>query len=415
MMFLEYAVRGMWYPYLANYLTASKSLHGMGFTSGQVGWVLGFANAVGAFTAPIIAGQVADRYLNAEKALAALHCVAAVLLFINASSMTFAPFFAIMLCFSIAYVPTQSLANSLALSHLADRQHSYPRVRMWGTIGWIVTSAIFTYVVLTSGDRATNIARIPYAMRAAAILAVCYAGYAFFALPATAPADTARGLLLPIKTLKLLRQPSVVVLMLVAMPIAAIHTAYYLNIGPFLCDIVGVPLKLVGPTLAIAQVSEVAFLFALGPLLRRFGYTAILATGAIAQALRFAVFALNLPAPVVILSLTLHGIAFACFFATAILYIEQMFPSEVRHTAQTVFGIVLFGLGPALAGPYSELFDRFTKQTAAGVIPDFRVIWWTQAAIAAVSAVAILAFFRQRDGAVEPVAGAGAAEAAIEP
>ena len=115
-------------------------------------------------------------------------------------------------------------------------------------------------------------------------------------------------------------------------------------------------------------------------------------------------FALDLPAPVVILSLTLHGIAFACFFTTAILYIEQMFPSEVRHTAQTVFGIVLFGLGPALAGPYSELFDRFTKQTAAGVIPDFRVIWWTQAAIAAVSAVAILAFFRQRDGAVEPVA-----------
>lgn len=415
MMFLEYAVRGMWYPYLANYLGAPKSLHGLGFTSGQIGWVLGFANAVGAFTAPIIAGQVADRYLNAEKALAILHCVAAVLLFINASSMTFAPFFCIMLCFSIAYVPTQSLANSLALSHLTDRQRSYPRVRMWGTIGWIVTSAIFTYAVLRSGDRATNIARIPYAMRAAAILAVCYAGYAFFVLPATAPADTARGPLLPIKTLKLLREPSVLVLMLIAMPIAAIHTAYYLNIGPFLSAVVGVPLKLVGPTLAVAQLSEIVFLFTLGPLLRRFGYTVLLATGAVAQALRFIVFALNLPAPVVILSLSLHGVAFACFFATAILYIEQVFPSEVRHSAQTVFGIVLFGLGPALAGPYSELFDRFTKQTAAGVIPDFQVIWWTQAAVAAVSAFAIMVFFRQRGGSVEPGADAGDAKLVIEP
>src|SRR5271168_2114759 len=114
LMFLEYAVRGMWYPFLANYLRAPRSLHGLGFSSGQTGWVLGFANALGAFTAPFIAGQVADRFFNAEKALAMLHCVAAVLLFANASSTAFLPFFLVMVCFSIAYVPTQSLANSLA-------------------------------------------------------------------------------------------------------------------------------------------------------------------------------------------------------------------------------------------------------------------------------------------------------------
>jgi nucleoside transporter len=415
MMFLEYAVRGMWYPYLANYLGAPRSVHGLGFTSGQIGWVLGFANALGAFTAPIIAGQVADRYLNAERALAILHCVAAVLLFLNASSMTFVPFFCIMLCFSIAYVPTQSLANSLALSHLTDREHRYPRVRMWGTIGWIVTSALFTYVVLRSGNQATDIARIPYAMRAAAVLAIGYAGYAFFVLPPTPPADSFGGQALSLRSLKLLSQPSVLVLMLIALPIAAIHTAYYLNIGPFLSSVVGVPLKLVGPTLAIAQLSEVFFLFTLGPLLRRFGYTAILTAGAVAQAIRFIVFALDLPAPFVIVSLSLHGVAFACFFTTAILYVEQVFPPRVRHSAQTVFGIVLFGLGPALAGPYSELFDRFTRQTAAGAVPDFRAIWWIQAAIAAVSAIAILVFFRQRAASVENVAHAGPVEPVTEP
>jgi nucleoside transporter len=412
MMFLEYAVRGMWYPYLANYLSAARSVHGLGFTSGQTGWVLGFASALGAFTAPIIAGQVADRYLNAEKALAGLHCIAAVLLFLNASSMSFAPFFCIMLCFSIAYVPTQSLTNSLALSHLTDREHSYPRVRMWGTIGWIVTSAAFTYVVLRGNDHATNIARIPYAMRAAAILALGYACYAFFVLPATPPGDVSRGPFPSIKALRLLREPSVLVLMLIGMPIAAIHTAYYLNIGPFLSEVVGVPLKLVGPTLAISQLSEVLFLFALGPLLRRFGYRAILIVGAGAQAFRFAVFALNLPAPLVVVSLLSHGIAYACFFTTAILYIEQMFPSEVRHSAQTIFGIALFGLGPALAGPYSQIFDRFTMQTARGIVPDFHAIWWTQSGIAAVSAIALLIFFHPRAASVGRMVGS--AEPATE-
>jgi hypothetical protein len=34
MMLLEYAVRAMWYPYLANYLTSPRLDHGLGFTSG---------------------------------------------------------------------------------------------------------------------------------------------------------------------------------------------------------------------------------------------------------------------------------------------------------------------------------------------------------------------------------------------
>ena len=85
-MYLEFAVLGTWYPYLANYLTAARGGGGLGFSSGQAGWVLGFARAVGAVAAPFIGGRLADRHLNAERALAGLHCVAAVLLFANASS-----------------------------------------------------------------------------------------------------------------------------------------------------------------------------------------------------------------------------------------------------------------------------------------------------------------------------------------
>jgi nucleoside transporter len=393
MMFLEYSVRGMWYPFLANYLQAPRTLHGLEFTPGETGWVLGFANALGAFTAPIIAGQVADRFFNAEKALATLHFIAAALLFANASSTRFLPFFLLMLCFSIAYVPTQSLTNSLALSHLIDPQHSYPRVRMWGTVGWIVTSALYTYAVLRAGDEASNIARIPLAMRAAAIAAIGYACYAFFALPATPPKDLSRDSLVSMRSLRSLLQPSVLILMMIAVPMATIGTAYYFNIGPYLNAVVGVPLRYVGPTLAIAQIGEVLFLFALGPLLKRMGYKSVLIIGATAQAVRFAVFALNLPGPIVILALPLHGAAFACFSATAILYVEQAFPSQVRHTAQTFYGIAIFGLGPALAGPYSQLFDRFAVGGPGGVT-KFAGIWWMQAGIAVASAISIFVFFR---------------------
>jgi nucleoside transporter len=396
MMFLEYAVRGMWYPFLANYLSSDRHDHGLGFTAGQTGWVLGFAGALGALTAPIIGGRIADRYLNAEKALAILHCVAGVLLFLNASSMTFTMFFLIMICFSIAYAPTQSLTNSLALSHLIDREHSYPRTRMWGTIGWIVTSSLFTYVVLRSPVKATNIGRIPMAMRMAGGLAIGYAAYAFFLLPKTPPSDSSEGPLLPVRALALLRHPSVVVLTLVAIPVSAIHTAYYLNIGPFLSSVVGIPLKMVGPTLAIAQLSEVGCLFILSAMLKRFGYTTILTFGIIAQAIRFVIFAID-PTPVVIfIALTLHGVAFACFFTTATLYIERMSSPDIRHSTQTVFGIVLFGIGPALAGPYSQMFDHMIIRNAGIAMPNFKAIWCTQAVIAAGCALIVVLFFRER-------------------
>ncbi len=67
MMFLQYAVWGVWLLVLPNYLLASPEQGGLGFSGGQIGWILGLAGAIGAVAAPFIAGQVADRYLNAER------------------------------------------------------------------------------------------------------------------------------------------------------------------------------------------------------------------------------------------------------------------------------------------------------------------------------------------------------------
>ena len=397
MMYLEFAVRGMWYPFLANYLTASRPGGGLGFTVGQTGWILGFVGAVGAVAAPLIGGRLADRHLNAERALAILHCAAAALLFLNASSRSFALFLAVMICFSIVYTPTQSLTTSLAVSHLIDRERTFPRVRLWGTIGWISTSALFTFVVLRSPDQATNIARIPMAMRLAGVMAVGYAAYAYFLLPQTPPQDRASGDVSLGRGFKVLNDPSILALTMIAIPVAAIHTAYYLNIGPFLVDAVGIPLRWVGPVLALAQLSEVCCLFMLGPVLKRIGYVRVLMLGVFAQAIRFVIFALDPPAVIVCMALLLHGVAFACFFTTAVLYVDRVSTPAIRHSAQAVFGIAIFGLGPALAGPYSQVFDRMIHHTAGGSVTNFAAIWWVQACVAIACAVAVKICFRPHE------------------
>src|SRR5438552_16169959 len=80
MMFLEYAIRGVWMPYLASYLTSEPSRGGLGFSGVQAGWIVTFGSSVGAISAPMIMGQLADRWLNAERALAIFLFVTAALL-----------------------------------------------------------------------------------------------------------------------------------------------------------------------------------------------------------------------------------------------------------------------------------------------------------------------------------------------
>ena len=71
-MFLQYAVWGVWLPVLATYLQSPVAGGGLGFTSGQVGLIIGAAGSIGAVSAPFIAGQFADRYFSTEKFLAVL-------------------------------------------------------------------------------------------------------------------------------------------------------------------------------------------------------------------------------------------------------------------------------------------------------------------------------------------------------
>ena len=89
MMFLQYAVWGIWLPVLAVYLQSPIADGGLGFTSGQVGWIIGLAGSIGAASAPFIAGQFTDRYFSTEKFLAVLLVLGGIVKIITAYQDTF--------------------------------------------------------------------------------------------------------------------------------------------------------------------------------------------------------------------------------------------------------------------------------------------------------------------------------------
>ncbi len=393
MMFLQYAVQGVWMPYLSNYLQATPAQGGVGFTGGQVGWILASAGAIGAFLAPFIAGQLADRYLNGERALGLLMLVAGCAFFVTAYQTTFAPFLALAIVFSIAYQPTLSVTNSVAFANLQDPERSFPPLRMLGTIGFIVATNVFSIAWLSTGDKVLDTARVVDSLKVAGVMSVVYAAYCVLMLPKTPPKKNVENPLAFVEAFSLFRHPGFAVIMLLTLPIAIIHSAYFIRMAPFLKDAIHLEQKYVGPAMSLGQVSEILCLLVLGYLLKRLGYKLVLAIGTAAYVLRFVIFAMGGPTWLVIAAIGLHGVCFSCFLAAAYVYIERLAPADARHSAQTVFGMVAIGLGPLLAGFYNEFWDRFKHIVEGSPVQEYSQFWWTQAAIAAATMVLLAVLF----------------------
>jgi MFS family permease len=142
MMFLQYAIWGAWLPILWPYLSTHR-----GFDNDQIGWMFA-VGAAGALLAPFVAGQIADRYFNTEKFLAISHLIGALLVWQLATIESFTSFLVFSLVYSIVYSPTLPLTNSLAFHHLPDRDRDFGRVRVWGTVGWIVVGIGIGHLLL---------------------------------------------------------------------------------------------------------------------------------------------------------------------------------------------------------------------------------------------------------------------------
>jgi len=411
MMFLQYAVWGAWLPLAGRYLSAPLAEGGLGFTGTQIGLILGLAGSIGAIASPFIAGQLADRYFRTERFLAALLFAGGLLKWYTATQTGYQAWLWLSILYSVVYMPTLALSNSMAFAHLSDRDRQFPKVRVWGTIGWIAVSWIFPMLFLQSDlqfqwmppflagpEKAGVTARLADSLRFSALISWAYAAFCLW-LPATPPKRDAVEKLAFAKAFRLLREPSFAVLMAASLPISIIHQIYFIQTPPFLSQL-GLLDSQIGPAMTIGQFSEILVMGMLGWALTRFGFRTVIALGAFAYFARYLIWSFPaLPVEVQVASQALHGVCYACFFAAAYIYADRIAPADIRNSVQTVFGIVILGGGPVLGGILSGWLASRYGTPDGGV--DFAALWRVVAFIGLGTGIFFLAAFRERVATAE--------------
>lgn len=422
MMFLQYAVWGAWLPLASRYLAG-----GLEFSEYQISLLLGLAGSIGAITAPFIAGQIADRYFSTERCLAGLLVIGGVIKWFTAYQTSYTAWLWLSILYSVVYMPTLSLSNSMAFAHLADPKRQFGHVRLWGTIGWIAASWAFPMIWLQTDLRLTAMPpflvgdevpdatlRLVDALKFSGAMSF---GYAVFCLvlPHTPPKKDGVEPLAFAAAFRLLKRRSVAVLIGASLVVSAIHQIYFIQTGKFLPTL-GLRDADIGPAMTIGQFSEILIIGGLGVMLKRLGFRAVITIGALAYFARYGIWSMtSLPPAVLVGSQVLHGLCYACFFAAGFVYVDRIAPEDARNSAQTVFGILILGGGPVLGGWLSGyLGERFTGPGGL----DFAPLWGTLSALGLAVALFFVLLFRDEtggeEGSREPALGAAGAAVSEE-
>lgn len=377
MMFLQFFIWGGWFVTLGTFLTTTLSA-----TGGQVGMAFS-TQSWGAIFAPFVIGLIADRFFNAERILAVLHLLGAALLYQLYRATDFSAFYPFVLAYMMVYMPTLALVNAVAFRQMKDPALEFSRIRVWGTIGWIIAGLVISFGFAWDSQQAITGGALRNTFLMSAIASLILGIYSF-TLPDTAPLKSGEhsgGLkqLLGVDALGLLKDRGYLVFFIASILICIPLAFYYQNANPFLSEI-GVE----NPTakMAIGQVSEVLFMLLLPIFIHRFGIKAALLIGMLAWALRYLLFAFGSHGDQAFMLLTgiaLHGVCYDFFFVSGQIYTDAKSSERFRSSAQGLITLATYGVG-MLIGFW--VAGRVTDYFSAAGVHDWASIWLFPASFA---------------------------------
>ncbi|MBI1317470.1 MAG: MFS transporter [Candidatus Hydrogenedens sp.] len=385
MMFLEFFVWGAWAVTMGTYLGE------IGFEGVQIGNAY-TATGWAAIVSPFFIGMIADRYFAAERVMAFLHLIGAVLMYYVSTIQDPGLFFWALVAYALCYMPTLALVNAIAMNVMEDSGKEFPMIRVFGTIGWIAAGLTIT-LILDKAMPGVEKTAIPLKMAA---LASAVLGVYSFLLPHTPPKSTGKSVtisdVLGLEALGLMRDRSFAIFILSSL-LVCIPLAFYYNFTNMYLNAIG--MEGAAGKMSMGQMSEIFFMVVFPLFFARLGVKWMLAAGMLAWAVRYVFFAYgNTDASIWMLygGILLHGVCYDFFFMTGQIYVDREAPKAIQASAQGFIALVTYGVGMVIGSLISgKIVDMYA--TADG--HAWTNIWLVPAGMAFAVLVGFVLMFRE--------------------
>jgi nucleoside transporter len=380
MMFLQYFIWGSWYVTMVTYMGTHLQSSGL-----QIGAAYS-ALAIATMISPFFIGMIADRFFAAQRIMGFLHLLGAVVLFLVTKINDNSTFYWAILFYSLLYMPTIALSNSIAFRQMTDPGKQFPWVRVFGTIGWIVAG-------LTIGGLKIEPTAKTFMIASGASLVL---GLLSFILPNTPPkgrTDSSASRALGVEAFVLFKSRPYLIFFIAAVLVCIPLSFYYGFANGFLNEL---KMNNAAAKMTMGQFSEALFILAIPFLFNRIGVKKMLLMGMTAWILRYICFAYgNTDGNIWMLyaGIILHGVCYDFFFVTGYMYTEKKAGEKIKNAAQGLFTFATYGVGMFIGTLISgKVVDKY----ALAVGHNWRGIWYVPAYIALGVLLYFILFFREK-------------------
>ena len=406
--FLEFAVWGAYLTSMGTYLA------GAGLAT-NIGWFYAMQGVVSIFM-PALMGMLADRWMEGQKVLSMCHFFAG-LFMMGASAyayqvgeaVAFGPLFTLYALSVAFFMPTIALSYSVCYSALEgagyDSVKAFPPIRVWGTVGFIVTM----WIVDLTGLQPT-----PGQWMVSGTLSILMAAYSLTMPRMKVQKGEKKSFVeaLGLNAFKLFLNPRMAMFFIFAMLLGVCLQITNGFANPFITSFGEIPayaetfgVQHANILISLSQMSETLCILLIPFFLSRFGIKKVVLIALLAWVLRFGFFGMGNPGGGVwlfVLSMIVYGVAFDFFNISGSLFVNQETDESIRSSAQGLFMMMTNGLGAFIGTQVAQqvlnhyvFFPQAAGATGEEIIAGWQTSWYIFAAYALTVAILFAIFFKE--------------------
>lgn len=361
--FAYFAYVGAVAPYFSLYLAS------LGLAAAQIGVLLSLGSMTRVF-GPNFWGWVADRTQRRARIISLTLALGGACFAGFFFVRSFWGLFALLLATGFFSSASMPLTESLTLSHLRGAVSSYSSIRLWGSVGFILTVTLIGYAL--DG--------LPVASLLWMVLATYALGWACaLAVP---NARAGGGHAEPGPVWNILRRPEVAALLGACFLMSLAHGPLYAFYSIYLVGH-GYSKSAVGWMWTVGVIAEIMVFMLMPALTRRYSLSLILRVCFAATALRFLMIGWGVDSVAVLFAAQLlHALSFGAYHAAAVTAIHHWFKGAHQVRGQAIYTSVSFGAGgmcgSALSGIGWDSLGAAWTFSAAGfaALAGYALLQW---------------------------------------